>query len=65
MKHYPNEIAHKTFERKMMGYDPDDVSHFLTIVAAQMDALLQEMLYVKPLKKKICLYSNTRIATKF
>jgi len=33
MKHYPNEIAHKTFERKMMGYDPDDVSHFLTIVA--------------------------------
>jgi cell division initiation protein len=42
MKHYPNEIAHKTFERKMMGYDPDDVSHFLTIVAAQMEALLQE-----------------------
>ena len=36
MKHYPNEIAHKTFERKMMGYDPDDVSHFLTIVAAQI-----------------------------
>lgn len=26
----------------MMGYDPDDVSHFLTIVAAQMEALLQE-----------------------
>lgn len=42
MKHYPNEIATKTFERKMMGYDPDDVSHFLTIVAAQMEALLQE-----------------------
>lgn len=42
MKHYPNEIALKTFERKMMGYDPDDVSHFLTIVAAQMEALLQE-----------------------
>lgn len=42
MKHYPNEISNKTFERKMMGYDPDDVSHFLTIVAAQMEALLQE-----------------------
>lgn len=42
MKHYPGEIAHKTFERKMMGYDPDDVSHYLTIVAAQMEALLQE-----------------------
>lgn len=42
MKHYPSEIANKTFERKMMGYDPDDVSHFLTIIAAQMEALLQE-----------------------
>ncbi|OFZ31674.1 MAG: cell division protein DivIVA [Bdellovibrionales bacterium RIFCSPHIGHO2_01_FULL_40_29] len=42
MKHYPAEIAHKTFEKKMMGYDPDDVSDFLTIIAAQMEALLQE-----------------------
>jgi len=42
MKHYPSEIAHKTFERKMMGYDQDEVSDFLTIVAAQLDALLQE-----------------------
>lgn len=42
MKHYPSEIANRTFERKMMGYDPDDVSDFLTVVAAQMDALLQE-----------------------
>ncbi len=42
MKHYPSEIAHKTFERKMMGYDPDEVSDFLTIVAAQLDAVMQE-----------------------
>ena len=42
MKHYPNEIAHKTFERKMMGYDPADVADFLTIVAAQIEALMQE-----------------------
>lgn len=42
MKHYPSEVANKTFERKMMGYDPDEVSDFLTVVAAQMDALLQE-----------------------
>ncbi len=42
MKHYPKEIAHKTFERKVMGYDPDDVSDFLTVVGAQMEALLQE-----------------------
>ena len=42
MKHYPTEIARKTFERKMMGYDPDDVADYLTVVAAQMEALLQE-----------------------
>ena len=42
MKHYPAEIANRNFERKMMGYDPDEVSDFLTVVAAQMDALLQE-----------------------
>jgi len=42
MKHYPLEIAHKTFDRKMMGYDQDEVSDFLTIIAAQFDALLQE-----------------------
>ncbi len=42
MKHYPSEIANKTFERKMMGNNPDEVADFLTVVAAQMDALLQE-----------------------
>jgi cell division initiation protein len=42
MKHYPTEIAHKTFEKKMMGYDPDEVADYLTVVAAQMEALLQE-----------------------
>ena len=30
------------FERKVMGYDPDEVMDYLTVVAAQMDALLQE-----------------------
>ena len=42
MKYYPTEIAAKTFDRKMMGYDPDEVSDFLTIVAAQLDAVMQE-----------------------
>lgn len=42
MKHYPSEIANKTFERKMMGYDPDDVSDYLAVVAAQLEALMQE-----------------------
>ena len=42
MKHYPSEITNKRFERKMMGYDPDEVLDYLTVLAAQMDALLQE-----------------------
>ena len=42
MKHYPTEVAHKTFEKKMMGYDPEEVSDYLTVVAAQMEALIQE-----------------------
>lgn len=42
MKHYPSEVAHKTFQKKMMGYDPDEVADFLIVIAAQMDALLQE-----------------------
>ena len=42
MKHYPSEIAHKTFGKKMVGYDPDEVADFLTVIAAQMDALIQD-----------------------
>lgn len=42
MKHYPAEIASKTFEKKMMGYDPDEVSDYLVVVAAQLEALLIE-----------------------
>lgn len=42
MKHYPAEIAHKTFERKMMGYDPEEVADYLTVIAAQIDALMQD-----------------------
>lgn len=53
MKHYPAEIATKSFERKMMGYDPDDVRDFLNVIAAQMEALLQERnAYQKALKDK-------------
>lgn len=53
MKHYPAEIANKTFERKMMGYDPDEVSDFLTVIAAQLEALLQERnAYQQALKEK-------------
>jgi len=47
MKYYPAEIQTKTFDRKMMGYDPDQVENFLIIVAAQLDALLQERTILK------------------
>ena len=42
MKHYPAEIANKTFDRKMMGFDPDQVKDYLTVIAAQLEALIIE-----------------------
>ena len=42
MKHYPAEIANKTFDRIMMGFDPDQVKDYLTVVAAQLEALIIE-----------------------
>ncbi len=47
MKYYPAEIQTKTFDRKMMGYDPDQVENFLIIIAAQIEALLQERTILK------------------
>jgi cell division initiation protein len=43
MKYYPTEIAAKTFDRKMMGLDPEQVSNFLTVVAAQTENLIQQV----------------------
>lgn len=42
MKYYPAEIAKKRFERKMMGYDMDQVEDYLVAIAAQMEAFVQE-----------------------
>ncbi|MFN3696815.1 MAG: DivIVA domain-containing protein [Pseudobdellovibrio sp.] len=42
MKYYPAEIANKTFDRKMMGFDADQVIHFLHMVANQMESLIQD-----------------------
>lgn len=42
MKYSPGEIQTKTFDRKMMGYDPDQVENFLIIISAQLEALIQE-----------------------
>ena len=47
MKYYPSEISTKRFDRKMMGYDADQVEDFLNIVAAQLEALLQERSQLK------------------
>lgn len=43
MKFYPAEIANKTFDRKMMGFDPEQVVNFLTVIAAQTENLAQQI----------------------
>jgi cell division initiation protein len=43
MKFYPTEIANKTFDRKMMGFDPEQVVNFLTIIANQTENLAQQI----------------------
>lgn len=47
MKYFPKEIAAKIFDRKMMGFDPEQVEDYLVAIAAQMEAMLQENTYLK------------------
>jgi cell division initiation protein len=42
MKVAPIDIAHKTFARKMMGLDQEEVSSFLRDIADQMEELIRE-----------------------
>lgn len=42
MRIAPIDIAHKTFHRKMMGFDPDEVMDFLRMVAEEMENLIKE-----------------------
>lgn len=42
MKITPIDIVHKSFSKKMFGLDADEVSDFMTQVASQMEALIQE-----------------------
>lgn len=42
MRIAPIDIAHKTFQRKMMGLDPDQVMDFLRIVAEELETLIKE-----------------------
>lgn len=38
----PVDITHKIFNKKMMGYDPDEVMEYLQMIAHQMEFLIQE-----------------------
>lgn len=42
MKIAPIDIAHKTFSRKLMGLDPEEVMEFLRAVAGEMETLIRE-----------------------
>lgn len=42
MKITPIDIAHKSFGKRMMGLDTDEVMDFLQQIAAQMESLIQE-----------------------
>lgn len=42
MKITPIDIAHKSFGKRMMGLDSDEVTDFLQQIAAQMESLIQE-----------------------
>ena len=42
MKIAPIDITHKTFARKLMGLDPDEVNDFLRAVADEMENIIRE-----------------------
>lgn len=42
MRIAPIDIAHKTFHRKMMGFDSDEVMGFLRLVAEELESLIKE-----------------------
>lgn len=42
MKITPIDIAHKSFSKKMMGLDAEEVMDFLQQIAGQMEVLIQE-----------------------
>lgn len=42
MRITPIDIAHKSFHRKMMGLDPDEVMEFLRFVSDEMESIIRE-----------------------
>lgn len=42
MKIVPLDIIHKSFKRKMAGFDPDEVSQFLNAIAEELESVIHE-----------------------
>jgi cell division initiation protein len=42
MRIAPIDIAHKSFHRKMMGFDPDEVMDYMRLVSEELEALIRE-----------------------
>ena len=42
MRIAPIDIAHKTFHRKMMGFDPDEVMDFLRMCSEELEAMIKD-----------------------
>ena len=47
MKVTPIDIAHKSFSKKIMGCDPQEVSDFMQQISAQLEALIYERNHLK------------------
>ena len=47
MKIAPIDIAHKSFGRKMMGFDPDEVMDFLRQVSDELENVIKEKNHLK------------------
>jgi cell division initiation protein len=52
MKIAPIDIAHKTFARKVMGLDPDEVMDFMRDVADQMEEIIRERNALKEMMRQ-------------
>jgi cell division initiation protein len=42
MRIAPIDLAHKTFHRKMMGFDPEEVMDFMRLVAEELETVIKE-----------------------
>ena len=52
MRIAPIDIAHKSFNRKVMGLDPEEVANFLRDIADQMEELIRERNSLKELSRQ-------------